>query len=413
MYTVPCRLGREKASVLLTGTLQCFFTCFDAVHTRPHLPHGLVNGYTDAEESETAGRGTGDAPARTTNGTIEDHLDGPSTLVASGKVVSKATDVNSHPLSSSPYHDRESIKREEDVQRSSSLIEETEAYKQLCTTFSPAMAHAAYIPFCILLGQIKLNTILFNTELIERIAYDYDKVASSNSPLPTVLDMPYASVKAENQTHHPSTKVEVPSDSESDYNTDEDFEDDPAIKLGPAAVFHSNSGLGMDSAGFSTSSWFVGLKETEDVRAVDGGGGGGGEGVKGEEVGVASGKGGGVSSGLPRYWQNRSSSTEEQLSELLRRNSAKFEARFSPVQTAESPEGKRRPAPVARSVGERERDREGEREREKRRGRERERERGRERERERKRGREREREREREKERERRPNLVVHSFHQS
>ena len=186
-------------------------------------------------------------------------------LTGSSTVESPLTkEVRSHPLSPSP----DSLSEEEEgeceegegrrdtvtaasaTKDTTVLIENSEAFRQVCATFSTAMAHAAYVPFCRLLGQFTLNDKLYNTELIESIAYSHDQKAQP-SPLQTIFDV-----------------LEEESEASSDSKTDEDSEDDLdgnlALKLGPVAAISGKSGLGGDSASFGKPLWFVKLNDEGD-----------------------------------------------------------------------------------------------------------------------------------------------------
>ena len=271
------RLGREKASQLM-ATLQCFFACFSGVHG-----NGNRSRVSDVEPEQPRVRPKWDQPNGQEEEKLEDgDLDELKTptdssvlehqLAGSGKAVPVSKEVNLHPLSPSPDsqdaevggergegekgRDTATTPPKEDT---TTLFENSEAFRQVCTTFSPAMAHAAYVPFCRLLGQYTLNNQLYNTDLIEGITYSHDQKAQP-SPLPSIFDA--------SEDNSPSS-----SDSESEENTDDDIDDSFALKLGPIAAISAKRGLGDDSASFGQSSWFVDLTEEGDR-----------EGVKNEEV---------------------------------------------------------------------------------------------------------------------------------
>lgn len=333
----PLRLGRDKASAVLTQTLQCFFTCFDAVH------HGRSS--------------LGSPPAK------HDKPD-PSTPPTGLTSPKAPTEVTSHPLTPGAAETTEDNDRHANLAvplpASTTSIENKEPYQQVCATFSSAMAHAAYIPFCLLLGQIRLNTILINTELIENIAYGHDKVAKADSPLPSVweLDPEPGSWKLDRATQAVS---ESDSESSSGEESDDDEEEGESVvlKLGPVVALQGKSGLGDDSSGFGRSNWFVDLERGEGggEGAGLGGGGGGGATTKGGEGGGGNATkledgaqaargggeglksaGGGASAGL----QQRSSSFTEGVqdgptrSEVMDRQSASFFAKFSSVEKTSS-----------------------------------------------------------------------------
>ena len=71
------------------------------------------------------------------------------------RVVPTATPVDIHPLTPA---DTSSQKPPGDKLLGS------ESYQQLCATFTRAMAHTAYIPFCRLLGQVRIPYLNANVE---------------------------------------------------------------------------------------------------------------------------------------------------------------------------------------------------------------------------------------------------------
>ena len=180
------------------------------------------------------------------------------------------------------------------------------ALEQLHATFSPAMAHATYIPFCKLLGQIKLNTELRNTELIEQIAYSYDNenVRKENS-LPSV----FTTGSEKEQSSSSNSENE---DSTGEERTEDDIARDVTIKVGPIVALQRRWGLDEDAVTFGRSSWFVDLyQESGDqisstssgvTSGVDRGsenqGTAGVSGVSGGGIGVSSGVAG--STEVPR-----------------------------------------------------------------------------------------------------------------
>ena len=131
------------------------------------------------------------------------------------------------------------------------------ALEQLHQTFSPAMAHAAYIPFCMLLGQISLNTELRNTELIEHIAYGYDNHAGQeNRVLPSIfLPSEDEGSSSSNSDSEDSTTADTTRPAE------EELERDVTIKLGPVEALQQRRGLGRDAVSFGRTTWFVDLNQ--------------------------------------------------------------------------------------------------------------------------------------------------------
>lgn len=233
-------------------------------------------------------------------------------------------EVDSHPLSTCGDSEVDS-----ELQRASSILEDTEAYKQQQATFTPAMAHAAYIPFCLLLGQIKLNSVLYNTDLIENIAYGHDRIAQPNSPLPCIWEDSEA-------------EAEASSDSNSDASTDDQGDDSfsgAALKLGPVTAIQSKSGLGKDAANFGRPSWFVDLGEGEQEEVGVGGEEEERKEEKKEEERRSVLKG---AAGFLHFWGSRSSPemTLDHKRDSLGHYSANFDAKFSSVQSHSSPDSK-------------------------------------------------------------------------
>ena len=164
--------------------------------------------------------------------------------------------------------DKDKMRKHEEDEESSSTgtgphtnngdsIPDSEYYRQLCATFSKAMAYSSYITFCRLLGQYYLQDCLCNADLVEQLAYSHDEVAQPASPLASIgLD------------------VDITSDS-SGSEEDDDYDDeevdvtmarDAALKVGPIVAV---TGLNMEESGFRKSSWFVELEEQETEEAMD------------------------------------------------------------------------------------------------------------------------------------------------
>ena len=269
---------------------------------------------------------------------------GPTTPITS-------TVVDLHPLTpdvdaNNGYHNDP----EESLPSLRTLVEDNESFRQICATFSSAMAHAAYIPFCILIGQIQLNKNLYNTELIENIAYSHDEVAKPNSLLPSVWET--------DQILVPDSESESGSEESNDDEANDDLKYDVALKFGPVVALHGKSGLGEDSCSFGRSNWFVDLDEGEgEVMGVGsgggtvGGGGGGGGAVKGED-GAQTARGGegtkpagGVGLAFLQQRQRSGSQTESgqegTKSDSMDRPSANFFAKFGKLESKGSPASKR------------------------------------------------------------------------
>ena len=293
------RLGREKSSVLLLETLRLFFTCFDAVYMQcsPGISESLASSGSSRGRSETASGSSqssgftsqASAPGKLQNGRERGRSNTASPVASGsrwgnpnrpkkavsldkdghGTTVVLATQVTSHPLSSG------SDKTPANPNQNK-MMDPSEALEQLHDTFSPAMAHAMYIPFCKLLGQIKLNTELRNTELIEQLAYRYDEDVQQQTRLPSVF------LASDNEQSSSSN-------SESEDSGEEREEDelvrDVTIKLGPVVALQKKRGLDQDAVNFGRPSWFINLQDEGGETGVSlptgSGGGGGGGGVGG------------------------------------------------------------------------------------------------------------------------------------
>lgn len=262
------KLERDSASEVLMPTLQGFFSCFSAVHegsnagSRLHTSSvqspvrsgtGEVRGprengvEIDEKSIETSTTPTLENPLGTRNGTRESLKE----LDLMNRGAPTAEMVEEHPLTPqkedvdvTPKLARHSRELKEEV-----LLGESETYRQVCATFSKPMAHNSYIQFCRLLGQYNLGAKLYNTELIEQIAYGHDEATQPKSPLPDVLS-------------EPSVESDLSSESEDDSDGETGLElRDAAIKVGPIIAV---TGLGKDASGFGRSSWFVDLHEREE-----------------------------------------------------------------------------------------------------------------------------------------------------
>ena len=269
------KLGREKSSELLLETLRLFFTCFDGVYSSGATePRSRSRGHTESSISASShysmqasapGELQGwerERSSTTYPTTVEGVLQQSPNLGCPKKTVSldgesegairetsrgdlKAIQVTSHPLAASPGNTG-----------AAQLSTPDQALEQLQETFTPAMAHATYIPFCKLLGQIKLNMELRNTELIEQIAYSYDENVQQKNCLPSVFpgseDELLSSLSSESE------------DSSTEDQTEDDMARDVMIKLGPVVAVQRRRGLDEDAVNFGRSSWFVNLQDGGD-----------------------------------------------------------------------------------------------------------------------------------------------------
>ena len=139
----------------------------------------------------------------------------------------------------------------------SSLSTQGLALQQLQETFTPAMAHATYIPFCKLLGQISVNMELRNTELIEHMAYSYDNRArEENRQLPSVFLPSGDDLSSSSDSESGDWAAEDPTQP-----AEEDLARDVTIKLGPVVAMQQKRGLAGDAVSFGRPSWFVDLQQ--------------------------------------------------------------------------------------------------------------------------------------------------------
>ena len=191
---------------LLLETVRLFFTCFDGVYAR--------SSSSSVSEAATAGSQT----RAHSSFTASSHSNS-STQVSAvpGKLHSgerERSHSSASPLNSGSHrtklgHTKKAVSLDRDVQDTPPSTTQVTSYTlnpgndggapaintpdwsavmgQLQATFTPAMAHATYIPFCQLLGQIKLNMELRNTDLIEQIAYSYDESVQEKGLLPSVF----------------------------------------------------------------------------------------------------------------------------------------------------------------------------------------------------------------------------------
>ena len=139
-------LGRPTEALM--KTLQCFFECFSTAHGKKSdtpLPFPIEEHFglgEDEEEATTAG------------GREED----PSIIAG------------------------------ETSQDTASLVD-TEGKRQVVATFSKALVHVAYVEFCLLVGQIRLNNHLHNREVIGELhaSYSQKKEPQNSSLLSSLL----------------------------------------------------------------------------------------------------------------------------------------------------------------------------------------------------------------------------------
>ena len=155
-------------------------------------------------------------------------------------------------------------------------------FSQLSHTFNHAMAHAAYIPFCLTLGQINVGKLLNKKDLVEQMAYSYDEVTHKRT-LPCVFH-PGDYKTEEEEEGEEVTNESSDSDVDKPSDDEEDIQLDAALSLGPMGSIHVIKKLDKEATNFGRSTWFVDA-EGEGVEKV---------GVEGVVAGDAAKSGEGV-----------------------------------------------------------------------------------------------------------------------
>eukprot|EP00731_Ephydatia_muelleri_P027848 Em0019g721a len=162
---------------------------------------------------------------------------------------------------------------------------------QLCRTFNDAMANAAYVPFCLILGQINVGKLLSKKDLVEQMAYSYDEV-KHKSALPCVFHTEDYSVDDEETSVEDKGSEEVEkgsavdkgsSDDEKGSDDEENVQEEAAFRLGPMGSIHAIKKLDKQATSFGRSNWFVELNEVEGEAEKPGEGAAIGDVTKGGE----------------------------------------------------------------------------------------------------------------------------------
>lgn len=263
------KLGRERSSVLLE-TLRLFFTCFDGVYTQCGSHDTLESVATVVGERSRA-----ESSSVLQHSTLVSQKFAPGKLQAGGRERSNTASPSMMSSRRGKWnHSKNTVSLERESQATSSLATQVTSdngvtpiinkpkwpealEKQLQATFTPAMAHATYIPFCKLIGQIKITNELQNSDLIEQIAYKYDNDVKEKICLPSVFPT---------SEDEPSSL----SSAESDDSTAEEYDTahDVTIKLGPVVALQRKRGLSEDAVDFGRSNWFVNLQHESSVDST-------------------------------------------------------------------------------------------------------------------------------------------------
>ena len=263
------KLGRDKSSALLE-TLRLFFTCFDGVYTQCG-PHDTL----ESVATVSGNRNRAESSSVLQHSALVSQKSAPGKLQAEGRERSNTASPSMMASRRGKWKNTVSLDREGQV--ASSLTTHVTSHslddgvtpiinkpkwpealeQQLQATFTPAMAHATYIPFCKLIGQIRITNELQNSDLIEQIAYNYDNDEKEKVCLPSVF---------------PTSEDELSSlsSAESDDSTAEEYDTahDVTIKLGPVVALQRKRGLSEDAVDFGRPSWFVNLQHESSVDST-------------------------------------------------------------------------------------------------------------------------------------------------
>lgn len=267
------KLGREKSSNLLLETLRLFFTCFDGVHTRCG-PHDAL----ESVATVSGNRNRAETSSVLQHSALVSQKFAPGKLQAGGRERSNTASPSMMASRQGKWsHSKNTVSLDREGQVTSSLTTHVTSHslddgvtpiinkpkwpealeQQLQATFTPAMAHATYIPFCKLIGQIRITNGLQNSDLIEQIAYNYDNDEKGKVCLPSVF---------------PTSEDELSSLSsgQSDDSTAEEYDTthDVTIKLGPVVALQRRRGLSEDAVDFGRPSWFVNLQHESSVDST-------------------------------------------------------------------------------------------------------------------------------------------------
>lgn len=159
----------SRSTEALMKTLQCFFECFSTAHGKKSdtpLPFPIEEHFGQGENEEEA----------TTGGGRDEQL----TTIA------------------------------EETSQDTAPSVDTEGKRQVVATFSKALVHVAYVDFCLLVGQIRLNNHLHNREVIGELhaSYSQKKEPQNNSLLSSLLILAQPEDTADSSTQDsPSTEA--------------------------------------------------------------------------------------------------------------------------------------------------------------------------------------------------------------
>ncbi|KAI0233832.1 WD repeat-containing protein 81 [Lamellibrachia satsuma] len=190
LYVISLRIGFEMTRGHMTFVLQKFFAAFNRVHA-----------HTDEETADLSSEGTMGSPnvAVTDKQALEENLYFEIKMDSQTKEYHIGTPIA---VDSFLQHQRQnsgsSMKHSlsppahEDIEESPQFgeVNREQILGELRETFTPQLAHAAYIPFCRLAGDIHMEQNLINDDLIRRLCASHDQALSQQQFVHTELLTP-------------------------------------------------------------------------------------------------------------------------------------------------------------------------------------------------------------------------------
>ncbi|XP_066279780.1 WD repeat-containing protein 81-like [Branchiostoma lanceolatum] len=196
MVLVTLRIGREMAREELNKLLRQFFSCFDLVHGEGNT----------TEENTTAPKASSlslsdsmefveikmDANTNTYRIGTPIRINSVSPLSSDPRKSSRVK-LNASPVMPNGLYDGEVTSSQKEA-----------GMEDLRVVFTPALAHAAFIPLCRLTGSIHMERILKNHDLIWKLSSTYETALSTHNlgaqPGPDVLSDNDEETPSENST---------------------------------------------------------------------------------------------------------------------------------------------------------------------------------------------------------------------
>ncbi|XP_019630753.1 PREDICTED: LOW QUALITY PROTEIN: WD repeat-containing protein 81-like [Branchiostoma belcheri] len=174
MVLITLRIGREMAREELNNLLRQFFSCFDLVHGEGNMveentatPKASSFSLSDSMEFVEIKM---DANTNTYRIGTPIRINSVSPLSSDPRSRSSRVKLNASPVMPNGLYDGEVTSSQKEA-----------GMEDLRIVFTPALAHAAFIPLCRLTGSIHMERVLKNHDLIWKLSSTYETALSTHN----------------------------------------------------------------------------------------------------------------------------------------------------------------------------------------------------------------------------------------